>query len=144
MNLNGEDEKHHFTSEYAINFTPSPDDEWIAFTELYKVYVAPMPKTGSELNLHANTKSFPVTHVARDAGYNLQWSADGERLNWTLGETYYSIELEEAFDFLSGDSEEELPLGPHDGISIGLELETDKPSGVCSIYERTYHYYEWR
>jgi len=133
VNLNGEDEKEHFTSEYAINFTPSPDDEWIAFTELYKVYIAPMPKTGSELNLHANTKSFPVTHVARDAGYNLQWSADGERLNWTLGETYYSIELEEAFDFLSSDSDEELPLGPNDGISIGLELETDKPSGFIAF-----------
>ncbi|NBC26984.1 MAG: amidohydrolase family protein [Bacteroidetes bacterium] len=133
VNLNGEDEKEHFTSEYAINFTPSPDDEWIAFTELYKVYIAPMPKTGSELNLHANTKSFPVTHVARDAGYNLQWSADGERLNWTLGETYYSIELEEAFDFLNSDSDEELPLGPNDGISIGLELETDKPSGFIAF-----------
>ena len=32
VNLNGEDEKEHFTSEYGINFTPSPDDEWIAFT----------------------------------------------------------------------------------------------------------------
>lgn len=133
VDLNGYDEKQHFTSEYAINFTPSPDDKWIAFTELYKVYVAPMPKTGSELNLHANTKSFPVTHVARDAGYNLQWSADGERLNWTLGEKYYTIELEEAFDFLNGGMNEELPLGESDGISIGLELETDIPDGSVAF-----------
>ena len=133
VDLNGYDEKQHFTSEYAINFTPSPDNKWIAFTELYKVYVAPMPKTGSELNLHANTKSFPVTHVARDAGYNLQWSGDGERLNWTLGENYYTIELENAFDFLSGGMSEELPLGDNDGISIGLELETDIPEGSIAF-----------
>lgn len=133
VDLNGQDEKHHFTSEYAINFTPSPDNEWIAFTELYKVYIAPMPKTGSELNLHANTTSFPVTHVARDAGYNLQWTADSERLNWTLGEKYYTVELQEAFNFLNGESGEELPLGDSEGISIGLELETDLPSGVVAF-----------
>ncbi len=135
VDLNGQDEKHHFTSEYAINFTPSPDNEWIAFTELYKVYIAPMPKTGSELNLHANTQSFPVTHVARDAGYNLQWTSDGEHLNWTLGEKYYTVELQKAFDFLNGETEngEELPLGDSDGISIGLELESDTPSGVVAF-----------
>lgn len=133
VDLNGQDDRHHFRSEYAIDFTPSPDNKWIAFTELYKVYIAPMPKIGSDIDLNANTKAIPVTHVARDAGYNLHWSDNGEKLHWTLGEEYYSVELEEAFDFLNGDTNEELPLGDNNAISIGLELDSDEPSGVTAF-----------
>ena len=133
MDLNGQDDRQHFRSEYAIDYTPSPDNKWIAFTELYKVYIAPMPQVGSDITLSSNTRAIPVTHVARDAGYNLHWSANSDELRWTLGEQYYSVELEEAFDFLSGDTNEELPLGENDAISIGLELETDKPTGVIAL-----------
>ncbi|TVR30819.1 MAG: amidohydrolase [Balneolaceae bacterium] len=135
VDLNGQDDRQHFSSQYALDFTPSPDNEWIAFTELYKVYIAPMPKVGSNITLNANTRAIPVTHVARDAGYNLHWSADGEKLHWTLGEEYFTVGLGEAFDFLNGDTSEELelPLGDSDGIRIGLELQTDKPSGVVAF-----------
>ncbi|MEX0904574.1 MAG: amidohydrolase family protein [Balneolaceae bacterium] len=131
-NLNGYDERTHFTSTYANAFVPSPDNEWIAFRELFKIYVAPMPKAGTDINLHANTTAIPVTHVAEDAGISLHWS-DNETLHWTLGEEYFSIGLDEAFDFLSGETSENLPLGVNEGISIGLELETDKPSGTVAF-----------
>jgi|GEM_PF-4914101 len=32
-----------FNTKYTTDFTPSPDNKWVAFTELYKVYIAPMP-----------------------------------------------------------------------------------------------------
>ncbi|WP_069133395.1 amidohydrolase family protein [Rhodohalobacter halophilus] len=133
MDLNGQDDRQHFRSEYAIDYTPSPDNKWIAFTELYKVYIAPMPKVGSEITLSSNTRAIPVTHVARDAGYNLHWSADSDELRWTLGEQFYTVGLNDAFDFLNGETNEELPLGENSAISIGLELETDKPSGVIAL-----------
>lgn len=133
VDLNGQDQKHHFRSQYALGFTPSPDNEWVAFHELYKVYIAPMPQTGSDLDLNANTKAIPVTHVAKDAGYNLHWSSDGQKLHWTLGEEYFTVELAEAFEFLNGNMNQDLPLGNSDGIRIGLELETDKPSGVVAF-----------
>ena len=133
VDLNGLDEKQHFRSEYAINFTPSPDNKWVAFTELYKVYIAPMPKIGSDFDLSAETKAIPVTHVARDAGYNLHWTNGGNELRWTLGEKYYSVNLNAAFDFLNGGGDEELPLGDLEGVSIGLELETDVPPGITAF-----------
>ncbi|MCH8548916.1 MAG: amidohydrolase family protein, partial [Balneolaceae bacterium] len=135
LDMNGQDEKHHFSSQYALEFTPSPDNKWVAFHELYKVYIAPMPQVGSDITLSANTRAIPVTHVARDAGYSLHWSSDGEKLHWTLGEEYFTVGLSEAFDFLNGETSEELelPLGDSDGIRIGLELETDKPSGLVAF-----------
>lgn len=135
MNLNGEDHKTHFTSTYANNFVPSPDNNWVAFNELFKVYIAPMPEVGSGIDLNANTKAIPVTHVAKDAGISLNWSNDGEQLHWTLGDKYYSVELQNAFDFLSGDddSDEEIPLESNEGIDIGLELDLDIPSGTIAF-----------
>lgn len=133
VDLTGNDMKIHFRSQYAIGFTPSPDNKWVAFNELFKVYIAPMPITGSELSLSAGTRAIPVTHVARDAGENLHWSQDGKKLHWTLGEEYFTVELEAAFEFLSGEKNEELPLGHNDGIRIGLELPADKPSGTVAF-----------
>lgn len=140
VNLHGHDERTHFSSTYANNFVPSPDNKWIAFNELFKVYIAPMPRAGTEITLSADTKAIPVTHVAKDAGINLHWSANGEKLHWTLGDEYFSIALEDAFEFLQntppGSSEENnkiRPLGQKDGIQIGLELASDKPSGVIAF-----------
>ncbi|MCC5926974.1 MAG: PD40 domain-containing protein [Bacteroidetes bacterium] len=167
VDLNGHDERVHFRSTYANNFVPSPDNRWVAFNELFKVYIAPMPRAGTDITLTGDTRAIPVTHVALDAGINLHWSGDGQQLHWTLGEEYFSVGLDDAFAFLrnqrvdagagssaaapsgnnstTGSTETEplqerdrnagtrpsemRPLGPKDGIRIGLELPSDKPSG---------------
>ncbi len=133
VDLHGHDERHHFRSQYGLEYTPSPDNNWVAFHELYKVYIAPMPQVGSDIDLHANTRAIPVTHVAEDAGYSLHWSQDGQKLHWTLGEKYFTVELSKAFEFLNGDMAEELPLGENDGIRLGLELNSDKPTGLVAF-----------
>jgi len=135
MDLNGQDHRTHFKSTYANNFVPSPDNRWVAFNELFKVYIAPMPLAGTDITLSANTRAIPVTHVAKDAGINLHWSSDSKALNWTLGEEYFSVKLEDAFEFLRTENrdDKELPLGENQGIRIGLTLESDKPQGVLVL-----------
>ncbi len=133
MDLNGHDHRTHFRSTYANTFIPSPDNKWIAFNELFKVYVAPMPRAGTDIDLHSNTSAIPVTHVAEDAGISLHWSNNGNHLHWTLGDEYFTVQLKQAFDFLNGEKSEELPLGANQGISIGLELPLDKPSGTVAF-----------
>ncbi|WP_372639119.1 amidohydrolase family protein, partial [Fodinibius sp.] len=137
VDRSGNNKRVHFTSKYGNNFVPGPDNKWVAFNHLFKVYVAPMPQAGTGIDLSADTRAIPVTHVAEDAGINLHWSADGQILHWTLGEEYFSVGLEEAFDFLKGEgggqSDKELPLDTHEGLDIGLEMESDKPSGVIAL-----------
>jgi imidazolonepropionase-like amidohydrolase/Tol biopolymer transport system component len=147
VDLSGNDQRTHFSSTYANNFVVSPDNKWIAFNELFKVYIAPMPRAGTDITLSANTRAIPVTHVALDAGMNLHWSADGSKLHWTMGDEYFTVALKDAFDFLTSgiipgteatDSSDEdkvkmQPLGPKDGIKVGLELKTDIPTGVVAF-----------
>ena len=140
VDLSGNDSRTHFHSTYATSFVPSPDNKWIAFNELFKVYIAPMPRAGTDINLNANTKAIPIAQVALDAGINLHWSKDGSTLHWTLGDEYFSVALTEAFDFLNEgntstdeDHATKLPLGTRDGIKIGLDLPTYKPTGTIAF-----------
>lgn len=121
-----------FNTKYTTQFTPSPDNKWIAFTELYKVYIAPFPKTGKPFGLSAKTKAVPVVQVAKDAGINLHWSKDSKSLNWTLGNEYFSTDLTDKFMFLEGARDSITPVDSV-GQVITLEVPMDKPSQQVAI-----------
>jgi Tol biopolymer transport system component/imidazolonepropionase-like amidohydrolase len=127
--LNGKDEKVHVKSKYGHSFTLSPDGKWLAFIELHKTYVCAFPQTGKTIDLSADTKAIPVTQVSRDAGYNLHWSADSKKLHYTLGDEYFTIDLNERFAFLPG-APDTLPPIDSAGLKIGLTLKTDVPEGA--------------
>ncbi len=131
--LNGKDEKVHVKSKYAHSFTISADGKWVAFIELHKTYICAFPQTGKTLDLSADTKAIPATCVSRDAGYNLHWSGDSQKLNYTLGEEYFTIDLKERFAYLPG-APDSLPPLPEAGLKIGLTLPTDMPEGTV-IFE---------
>lgn len=132
VDLNGEDKQPHFDGKYAHRYVISPDNQWVAWSELYKVYVAPFPKTGKKVGLTSGTKAVPVAQVARDAGINIHWSADSKTLHWTLGNEYFSDDLTERFKFLEG-SRDSLPPMDTAGIKIKLTLPADKPTGTIAF-----------
>ncbi|MEO8796050.1 MAG: amidohydrolase family protein, partial [Daejeonella sp.] len=132
MDLNGEDIRTHYTSKYANSFIPSPDGKWLAFTELFNVYITPMTKIGNAQDLSSTNKSLPLTKLSRDAGNYLHWSADGQRINWTLGPQYFSREIKNAFTFVDG-APDKLPAIDSVGLNIGLKLKSDIPEGKIAI-----------
>jgi Tol biopolymer transport system component/imidazolonepropionase-like amidohydrolase len=127
--LNGKDEKILAKSKYANQWAPSPDGKWLAFTELHKAYICAMPMPGQALEVSGSMGSVPVTQVSRDAGYNLHWSSDSKQLHYTLGEEYFSINLNQRFKFLPG-APDTLPALDTTGVRIGLNLKADVPEGV--------------
>ena len=132
IKLNGTDNKKHFDGKYAHRFVISPDNNWIAWSELYKVYIAPFPKSGKTIGISASTKAVPVAQVARDAGINLHWSADSKKLMWTLGNEYFSDQLIERFKFLEG-ALDSLPPMDTIGSKIKLIVDADKPEGLLAL-----------
>lgn len=131
MDLNGANIKTLYTSTYANAFSPSPDGKWIAFTELFNVYITPFTSTGNALDLSSANKSLPLTKVSKDAGTYIHWSKDSQRLNWTLGPKYFSKEIKSAFSFLG--TSEKSNRADSLGIDIQLRLKTDKPEGKIAI-----------
>ncbi|MEM1218231.1 MAG: amidohydrolase family protein [Bacteroidota bacterium] len=130
--LDGTDTKKHFDGKYTQRFSISPDNQWVAWSELYKVYVAPMPMPGKTVGLSANTKAVPVAQVGRDAGINIHWSKDSTKLFWTLGNEYFSDELVERFEFLDG-ALDSLPPIDTVGLTLNLEVAMDKPEGIIAL-----------
>ncbi|NLR92378.1 amidohydrolase family protein [Flammeovirga agarivorans] len=132
VDLNGQDTRTHFTTKYTNQFVPSPDNKWIAFTELFKVYIAPMPLAGKPIDLSSSTKAVPVAQVAKDAGYNIHWSGDSKTLHWSLGNEYFSTSLQESFAFVDG-AKKELSEPKSEGIKVDLKLESAKPNTTIAL-----------
>ena len=130
--LNGKDERTHFKGKYAGQFTISPDGNWLAFSELFKTYVCLLPETGKTIDLAADTKAVPATQISRDAGYNLHWSGDSKQLHYTLGDEYFSIDLNKRFAFLEG-APDTLPPLDTAGLKIGLTIKSDAPEGTLVL-----------
>lgn len=128
----GSDEKKHLEGKYAQRFVISPDNNWIAWSELFKVYIAPFPKTGNTVGLSASTKAVPVAQVARDEGINIHWSADSRKLFWTLGNEYFSDDLSERFKFLEG-APDTIPALDTTGLKISLMVPADRPEGTIAL-----------
>ena len=128
VNLQGFDQKVHFHSKYANQFSISPDNKWLAFTELYNIFIVPFPNHGHSFELKASMKSMPIAKVSDKAGISLQWSSDSDKLHWTIGNDYCSVVVSECFDFLEG-APDSIGVIPNEVIEVGLQLQTDVPEG---------------
>jgi len=123
----GTEERTHLKSTYGSQFTLSPDENWVAYVDLHNVYIAAFPLTGRTIDLGSGTEDYPVKKVSRDAGINLHWSGDSKKLHYTLGNQYYSIPLEDRFEFIAGRPDSLFKL-PEQGVAVGLTAASDKPA----------------
>lgn len=131
-NLSGLDERVHLKSQYGSQFTVSPDERWVAFVDLHNVYIATFPAVGKTIDIGSTTADFPVKKVSRDAGINLHWNRNGKQLHYTLGEQYYTVNLEDRFEFIAGRPDSTFVM-PEKGLSVGLKAKADKPQGTIAF-----------
>ena len=120
------------SSQYAWEIVPSPDNKWLAFRELFKVYVCAFPQTGQTLDVAKDMGSVPENCVTRDAGQSLHWSADSKKLHWTMGDAYFTREISKTFGFVT-DGKDSIPGFDTTGLKIGLVLNSDKPKGTLAF-----------
>jgi len=135
VKIDGSDEQVIFNTKYTNQFAQSPDNQWIAFTDLYKVYIAPMPKIGKAIGLSAKTKAVPVAQIGRDAGINLHWDKDSKNVHWTLGNEYFTNSIEDRFPHLG--KVDSVPPIDTVGIKINLKIKTDQPEGTIAFTNAT-------
>ncbi|MDA3614520.1 amidohydrolase family protein [Polluticaenibacter yanchengensis] len=128
VDLDGNNKQTLLKGKYSSQFAISPDELWVAFVDLHKVYIAALPQVGKTIDMESGSVSYPVKQVSRDAGINLHFSADNKKLHYTFGDQYYTIHLDERFEFIANKPDSLFKLPDH-GISIGLKGTTDKPKG---------------
>ena len=132
ISVNGTNPMTHYTSTYANQFAPSPDGKWMAFTELFNIYITPMVTAGAPLELSSSNKSIPLSRLTKDAGTYIHWSTDSKRIHWTLGQQYYGQDLKNAFAFVEGAPAVGSKVAA-DSLSINLKIKSDAPVGIVAL-----------
>ena len=134
VGLHGEDPREVFNLKYVDSVSISPDGRWVAFTELFNAYVAPLVTTGQPIELGKDSKALPVSRVSADVGSYLHWAADSESLHWMVGDRYHSRDLAQAFAFLPGaPAEIAKPNHEEAGVPVGLSVAVDKPDELVAF-----------
>jgi Tol biopolymer transport system component/imidazolonepropionase-like amidohydrolase len=133
IGIDGSEPRDVFDLKYVNFITISPDGKWVAFSELFNAYVAPMPLTGGSIELSKDTKAIPVSEISKDVGSYLHWSANSRSLHWMVGREYHSRDLDQAFAFLPGAPKELPKPGSDKGIDVGLSASYDAPSDVFAF-----------
>ncbi|MFA7442699.1 MAG: amidohydrolase family protein [Lysobacteraceae bacterium] len=133
VGLNGEEPRQIFSMKYPNFASLSPDGKWVAFTELFNAYVAPVPSTGGSVELSRDGSAFPVAQVSRDVGSYLHWSGDSKRLHWLVGNRYVSRALDDSFAFLPGAAKNPPKLDAETGIDLGLDLPVYAPEQTIAL-----------
>jgi imidazolonepropionase-like amidohydrolase/Tol biopolymer transport system component len=131
--LNGGNIRTHYSSTYVVDFIPSPDDKWLAFKELFDVYLTPLVNGSGSIELSSTNKSNPIKKLSKDAGDYIHWNKNSKTIHWTLGPRYYSKEIKDAFDFVEGASNEKNKIDSAVGLPINLELKSDVPIGITVL-----------
>ena len=88
--------------------------------------------TGKPIDLDGKTKTFPVTQITKDAGINLHWSNNSDKVHWTLGDEYFTNEIDQKFTFLES-SPDSVSAMTETGLKIALEAKTAVPSGKIAF-----------
>jgi imidazolonepropionase-like amidohydrolase/Tol biopolymer transport system component len=132
LELDGSDLHTHVKTENATALRVSPDGQWLAWNEGFHAFIAPFPATGRTVELGPKAEALPITKVTRDAGENLHWSGDSQRLHWSLGPELFTRELKEAFAFVAG-APAKLPEPATSGVALGFRSKTNVPAGTRAI-----------
>ena len=134
VDLHDANEVVHFQSDNATQIVPSPDGEWVAFTERFRTYIATFPRSGRTVTLSPSQEGFPVARVSENTGDHLHWSGDGRSLHWSLGPEYFTRDVTETFSFVRGGTRDAVePEG--DGLDIGFSRASDVPAGVVALVD---------
>ena len=132
IDLDGSEVHTVAASDDATDIAVSPDEQWIAFTELWNAYVMPFPPAGLTMPIGPKSAGVPVRRLTRDAGENLHWSAKSDKVYWSLGPELFERELKDAFPFLPGAPEKPAAI-PERGRNISFTETADKPAGVIAL-----------
>lgn len=133
IGIDGSEPRDLFDLKYVDFVSVSPDGRWVAFTELFNAYVAPLPQTGTSIELSKDTKAIPVTAISKDVGSYLHWSADSSSLHWMVGRSYHSRALKDAFAFVPGAPKELPKPGSDAGVDLGISAPVDTPRGLVAF-----------
>jgi imidazolonepropionase-like amidohydrolase len=131
VDLLGSDRRVHAVSERAVDFRLSPDEQWLAFQELWQTYLCPFPQMAAPLSVAPEMRDVPVRQLSTDGGTYLNWSPNSKSVSWSLGPAMFEATLDSIFPVpqkVSADSAAKPKSLAPDTVILGWDEPADMPS----------------
>lgn len=149
IGTDGKDVRQHCKSQWGTDYKVAPNGKWVAFIERFNVYLVPLLQTGRSVDVGPSNTSLPTAKMSQESGDFVHFSADSQKLYWTVGPTLYTQTLQAAFPFLRNDPEvanapnraaTDVPSKATDSeavaptqVQIGFEHPYAKPSSTVAF-----------
>ena len=119
-----------YESKHATEFRVSPNGKYLAFAERFKVFVTPLVENGKSINIGPKDSQFPIEQLSVRAGESISWSANSDKLYWTLGPELYHASLAGIFDINQAD-DADFKVKSGDNISFSKKMA--EPKGMFAL-----------
>ncbi|WP_206486454.1 amidohydrolase family protein [Thalassotalea sp. G2M2-11] len=129
VNLADKKEQTLYQGKFATEYKVSPNGQYVAFAERFKVFVTPLVERGSVIDTGPNAKNMPVKQLSVRAGEGINWNGDSNELYWSLGPDLYQASVQHLFDITNEKPEEVKPVITH----LSYKQKIDKPSGKVAL-----------
>ncbi|MFY8326347.1 amidohydrolase family protein [Pseudoalteromonas sp. ZZD1] len=130
VELDSKKVKKLYESKHATEFRVSPNGKYLAFAERFKVFVTPLVENGKSINIGPKDSQFPIEQLSVRAGENISWSANSDKLYWTLGPELYHASLAGIFDINQAD---DVDFKVKSGDNISFSKKMAEPKGMFAL-----------
>ena len=124
VNLQGLDTITHASSQWATEYSLSPDNRFLSFKERYQLYVIPFTHAAKSISLSPKIKNLPIIRISEEGGNYVSWGKDNQTINWSLGAELHQLKLPAAQFWSEKQKELEPKL-----TNIGFKVKSDIPKG---------------
>jgi imidazolonepropionase-like amidohydrolase/Tol biopolymer transport system component len=129
VDLNGGNRRDHAQGDLVTGYEVSPDGRTLAFRENYNVFAMPFFNGAAMLNVGARATQLPIARVTTGGAAYPSWTANGQRLSWTLGPNLYTADTSDLLRTAPGGSY----TPPTSGTSLAVSARADAPQGRVAL-----------
>jgi imidazolonepropionase-like amidohydrolase/Tol biopolymer transport system component len=140
IDIDGQHDTKLYRGKFASEYRVSPDGQYLAFAERFKVFVTPFVERGDVIDIGPKAENLPVEQLSMRAGEGINWNDKSDELYWSLGADLYQASIKGLFDITAKISEEEedkskaetiAPTVTNDisVINLSYKQKVDIPSG---------------
>jgi imidazolonepropionase-like amidohydrolase/Tol biopolymer transport system component len=135
VDLDGQHDTTLYQGKFASEYRVSPDGQYLAFAERFKVFVTPFVERGEVIDIGPNAKNLPVEQLSVRAGEGVNWNGKSNALYWSLGADLYQASVKGLFDITAKTSVQKFDEKVKKSVAeakvtnLSYQQKVDIPSG---------------
>ncbi|XQW84637.1 amidohydrolase family protein [Thalassotalea piscium] len=132
IDIDGQHEKKLYQGKFATEYRVSPDGEFLAFAERFKIFVTPFVERGDVIDIGPSAKNLPVEKLSVRAGEGINWNGASNEIYWSLGNTLYQAKIDQLFSLEHQDTSAKEATSVST-TQLGFTQKVDIPSGTVAF-----------